>query len=212
MGAGDEVPESLRQIGYNVIAIDPADIEASSLKKFDAVVVGIRAYNVVDALKFKQKFLLDYVKEGGNLIVQYNTSGRRGLNIENLAPYNLKISRDRVTDENSEVRLLAKNNTVLNFPNKIKESDFDGWVQERGLYFPSEWGSEFTPVISINDKGESPKNGSLLIAPYGKGNYIYTGLSFFRELPAGVPGAYKIFANMLSAGKSQLSKKENIKG
>ncbi|MEM9686023.1 MAG: PIG-L family deacetylase [Bacteroidota bacterium] len=212
VGAGDKVPESLKQIGYNVITIDPASIEASTLKPFDAVVVGIRAYNVVEELKFKQKFLLEYVKDGGNLIIQYNTSGRRGLDIDNLAPYSLKISRDRVTDENSEVRLIAKNNTLLNFPNKIEKSDFDGWVQERGLYFPAEWGPEFTPVISINDRGESPKNGSLLIAPYGKGNYIYTGLSFFRELPAGVPGAYKIFANMLSVGKEEVKNNKNIKG
>lgn len=212
VGAGDKIPESLRQIGYNVITLDPASIEASTLKTFDAVVVGIRAYNVVEELKFKQRFLLEYVKDGGNLIIQYNTSGRRGLDIDNLAPYLLKISRDRVTDENSEVRLIAKNNTLLNFPNKIEKSDFEGWVQERGLYFPAEWGSEFTPVISINDRGESPKNGSLLIAPYGKGNYIYTGLSFFRELPAGVPGAYKIFANMLSVGKEEVRNNKNIKG
>ncbi len=212
VGAGDEVPESLRQIGYNVMTIDPKDIDATSLKKFDAIVVGIRAYNVVDELKFKQKFLLDYVNEGGNLIVQYNTAGRRGLNIDNLAPYKLQLSRDRVTDENSEVRLIAKNNSLLNFPNKIKQQDFEGWVQERGLYFPNEWAPEFTPVISINDKGESPKNGSLLVAPYGKGHYIYTGLSFFRELPNGVPGAYKLFTNMLSVGKDQVETAEKIKG
>lgn len=211
-GAGDEVPESLRQIGYTVIPVEVASISASALEKFDAVVVGIRAYNVVDALKFKQKFLLDYVKDGGTLILQYNTSGRSGLEVENLAPYDLTISRDRVTEEDSEVRLLAKNHSLLNFPNKIDKSDFDGWVQERGLYFPDAWGPEFTPVLSMNDKGESPKNGSLLIAPYGKGYYIYTGLSFFRELPAGVPGAYKLFTNMLSVGKAQVKQKENIKG
>ncbi|MCB0374743.1 MAG: PIG-L family deacetylase, partial [Sinomicrobium sp.] len=212
MGAGDEVPESLRQIGYNVLTIDPATIEASTLKKFDAVVVGIRAYNVVDVLKFKQKFLLDYVKEGGNLIVQYNTAGRSGLHVDNLAPYELDLSRDRVTEEDSEVQLLAGDHSLLNFPNKIGKSDFDGWVQERGLYFPGSWGTEFTPILSIHDKGESPKNGSLLVAPYGEGHYIYTGLSFFRELPAGVPGAYKLFANMLSVGKAQVKQKENIKG
>ena len=212
VGAGDEVPESLKQIGYNVIIVDPETIEAHSLDKFDAVVMGIRAYNVVDALKFKQEFILDYVKDGGNLIIQYNTSGRRGLDFENLAPYNLLVSRDRVTEEDAEVRILAKENSLLNFPNKIDEHDFDGWVQERGLYFPSEWGPEFTPILSLNDKGEDPKNGSLLIAQYGKGHYIYTGLSFFRELPAGVPGAYKLFSNMLSIGKAQLDSKENIKG
>lgn len=211
-GAGDAIPESLQQIGYNVRTIDPQQIEEGTLADFDAIVVGIRAYNVVDALKYKQKHLLSYVKEGGNLIVQYNTSGRRGLNIENLAPYPLEVSRDRVTDENAKVKLLAKNNSLLNFPNKITENDFNGWVQERGLYFPDEWDQAYTPVLEMNDKGETPKKGSLLIAQYGKGNYIYTGLSFFRELPAGVPGAFKLFANMLSVGKDKVENKENFKG
>ena len=200
-GAGDEVPESLRQIGYSVRTISPSSISAGSLKSYDAVVVGIRAYNVVDELKFKQHFLLDYVKNGGTLIVQYNTAGRWDEQFENIAPYPLTLSRDRVTDENSEVKILAKEHPLVNYPNVITASDFDGWVQERGLYFPNEWAKEFTPVLSMNDNGESAKEGSLLIAKYGKGNYIYTGISFFRELPAGVPGAYKLFANMLSVGK-----------
>ncbi|NAS29980.1 LmbE family protein [Flavobacteriaceae bacterium R38] len=212
VGAGDAIPESLKQIGYNVLTINPEEIEEGTLAKFDAIVVGIRAYNVVQSLKFKQRFLLDYVKDGGNLIIQYNTAGRRGLGINNLAPYSLQLSRDRVTDEYAEVNFLAKNHSLLNFPNKIGKKDFDGWVQERGLYFPNKWGSEFTPILSMSDKGESAKEGSLLVAPYGKGNYIYTGLSFFRELPAGVPGAYKLFANMLSIGKTNIKSKENIKG
>ncbi|XLS30513.1 PIG-L family deacetylase [Flavobacteriaceae bacterium M23B6Z8] len=211
-GAGDAIPESLQQIGYNVRTIDPQEIEAGTLSEFDAIVVGIRAYNVVDALKYKQKHLLSYVKEGGNLIVQYNTSGRGGLNIENLAPYPLEVSRDRVTDENAEVRFLAANNSLLNFPNQITQNDFKGWVQERGLYFPNKWDKAFTPVLEMSDKGETPKQGSLLIAKYGKGNYIYTGLSFFRELPAGIPGAFKLFANMLSVGKDKVETKENFKG
>ena len=128
-----------------------------------------------------------------------------------MAPYKLQISRDRVTDEFAKVDVLAKDNSLLNFPNKIEANDFEGWVQERGLYFPNEWGEEFTPVFSMNDKGESPKKGSLLVAKYGKGNYIYTGLSFFRELPAGVPGAYKLFANILSLGKEKINKKQIIK-
>ncbi|NER14036.1 LmbE family protein [Leptobacterium flavescens] len=212
VGAGDGVPESLKQIGYNVVTIQPEDIEEGTLEKYDAIVVGIRAYNVVQSLRFKQKFLLEYVNDGGNLIIQYNTARRNGLGIDNLAPYDLQLSRDRVTDENAEVRLLAKKHSLLNFPNKIQETDFDGWVQERGLYFPNKWGSEFTAVLSMNDKGENAKDGSLLVAPYGKGHYIYTGLSFFRELPAGVPGAYKLFANMLSIGKTKIEKRENIKG
>lgn len=208
-GAGDVVPESLRQIGYNVVTINPEDINSETLKRFDAVVVGIRAYNTVDELKFKQKYLFDFVNNGGNLIVQYNT--RHRLKLDNIAPYNLKLSRDRVTDENAEVRILNPEHSLLNYPNKITSKDFDGWVQERGLYFPNEWSEEFTPLISLNDEGETPKDGSLLVAKYGKGYYIYTGLSFFREFPAGVSGAYRLFANMLSIGKEDvnLSEKHN---
>ena len=198
-GAGDAVPESLRQIGYTVIVINPLEINEENLKKYDAIVLGIRAYNVVKELKFKQKFLLDYVEKGGNMIVQYNTN--RGVDVA--APFKLKLSRDRVTDEFADVFILDESHELLNFPNKITEDDFKGWVQERGLYFPNAWDSNFTPILSMYDKGELPKNGSLLIAKYGKGNYIYTGLSFFRELPAGVSGAYKLFANMLSVGKEK---------
>lgn len=212
MGAGDKVPTSLEQIGYTVHTIDPSSITKGSLQKYDAVVLGIRAYNVVEELKFKQPFLLDYVKEGGNLIVQYNTAGRWGKQIENLAPYTLEISRDRVTDENSEVKILAKNHSLINFPNTITEKDFNGWVQERGLYFPNKWDRQFSPILQIKDQGESAKKGSLLVAPYGKGNYIYTGLSFFRELPAGVPGAYKLFSNMISIGKDNVESNIKVKG
>ncbi|MGB5818906.1 MAG: PIG-L family deacetylase [Saonia sp.] len=212
VGAGDEVPESLEQIGYKVHTIDPSSIQAGTLRKYDAIVVGIRAYNVVDELKFKQRFLLDYVNDGGNLIIQYNTAGRWNKQFENIAPYPLKLSRDRVTNENSNVQILAKTHALVNFPNSIAEKDFNGWVQERGLYFPNEWDSKFTPILSMQDEGESPKNGSLLVAPYGKGNYIYTGLSFFRELPAGVSGAYKLFANMISLGKEKVANENAVKG
>ena len=206
-GAGDVVPESLRQIGYNVTIIKPEQIATEDLVNFDAIVVGIRAYNILDELKFKQKFLLDYVKEGGNLIVQYNTS--RGIKTENIAPYDLQLSRDRVTDEGAEVTILQPNHPLLNFPNKITPQDFKGWVQERGLYFPNQWSEEFTPLLAMNDKGEASKEGSLLVAQYGKGNYIYTGLSFFREFPAGVSGAYRLFANLLSAGKDDTKTLKN---
>lgn len=145
---------------------------------------------------------MDYVKNGGTLIVQYNTAGRWDSQFENIAPYPLTLSRDRVTDENSEVKILAGDHPLMNYPNTITPSDFEGWVQERGLYFPDEWAPEFTPILSMKDSGESAKKGSLLVAEYGEGHYIYTGLSFFRELPAGVPGAYKLFANMLSIGKN----------
>ena len=202
-GAGDVVPESLQQIGYNVVIIKPEDITAESLSRFDAVVVGIRAYNILDELKFKQQLLFDFVEQGGNMIVQYNTS--RGIKVDNIAPYDLRLSRDRVTDENAEVRIINPDHELLNFPNKITQNDFKGWTQERGLYFPDQWSNEFTPLISINDKGETPKTGSLLVAKHGKGYYIYTGLSFFREFPEGVSGAYRLFANMLSIGKDNIN-------
>ncbi|MCB0445770.1 MAG: LmbE family protein, partial [Gelidibacter sp.] len=204
-GAGDVVPESLQQIGYNVVIIKPEDINAETLNRFDAIVLGIRAYNTVDALKYKQQLLFDYVKQGGNLIVQYNTNSR--LKVDELSPFDLELSRDRVTDENAKVTFLDADNEVLNFPNKITQDDFEGWTQERGLYFPDKWGKEFTPILSMHDNNETPKNGSLLVAKYGKGHYIYTGLSFFREFPAGVSGAYRLFANMLSIGKETIKTK-----
>ena len=212
VGAGDDVPTSLEQIGYTVDLIDPLRITQGSLEKYDAVVTGIRAYNVVQELKFKQKYLLDYVDKGGNLIIQYNTAGRRSNEFDNIAPYPLKLSRDRVTDENSEVEILASDHALVNFPNKIEQDDFKGWVQERGLYFPNEWDKAFTPILSMKDPGEAATEGSLLVAKYGEGNYIYTGLSFFRELPAGVTGAYKLFANMVSLGQSKIETPAQIKG
>lgn len=199
VGAGDVVPESLEQIGYKVSILKPEDINPETLSRFDAVVVGIRAYNTLETLKFKQQQLFDFVSNGGNMIVQYNTSHR--LKVDNLAPYKLELSRDRVTDEMAEVKFLEPNHPILNSPNKITQADFNGWTQERGLYFPNSWGKEFTPILSMHDKGESAKKGSLLVAKYGKGYYIYTGLSFFREFPEGVSGAYRLFANMLSIGK-----------
>lgn len=212
MGAGDDVPTSLEQIGYTVHIVNPAEISENSLDKYDAVVLGIRAYNVIDELSFKQRFILDYAKNGGTVIVQYNTAGRWNNQFENIAPFELEISRDRVTNENSEVDIIAEDNDLVNYPNKISPKDFKGWVQERGLYFPNKWSKEFTPILEMKDDGEKATKGSLLVAPYGEGHYIYTGLSFFRELPAGVPGAYKLFSNMLSVGKNNLTKKEQIKG
>lgn len=199
-GAGDKIPESLRQIGYAVDELKENEITTDNLKKYDAVVLGIRAYNVNERAKFYQNTLHEYVKNGGTLMVQYNTNRR--VKVAKVAPYKLKLSRDRVTDENAKVTVLAKNHEVINYPNKITDTDFTGWVQERGLYFPNEWGKEFTPILSMHDKGESAKKGSLLVAKYGKGHFIYTGLSFFRELPAGVSGAFKLYANLLSVGKN----------
>jgi len=200
-GAGDEIPQSLEQIGYNVKLLEKDDILEGALQSYDAIVLGIRAFNTVDWLSYKNEILFDYVNDGGTLIVQYNTT--RGLVTDQLAPYPLKLSRDRVTVEDAKVEILEPSHPVFNVPNKITDEDFEDWVQERGLYFPNEWGDEFTPLLSSNDPGEEARKGGLLIAKYGKGNYIYTGYSWFRELPAGVPGAFRIFANLLSIGSSE---------
>jgi len=200
-GAGDAIPQSLRQIGYTVDMLSEPDITLENLQQYDAVIMGVRAYNVNDNLKFYQQVLLDYVEAGGTMIVQYNTN--RGLTVDQaqIGPYPLEISRDRVTVEEAAVRFLVPEHPVLNTPNKITPADFEDWVQERGLYFPNQWDEHYTAVLSSNDPGESPKDGGLLVAPYGKGHYIYTGYSWFRELPAGVPGAFRLFANMISIGK-----------
>ncbi len=195
MGAGDDVPESLEQMGYKVTILQPEEITRQRLENFDAVITGIRAYNTVQSLANKQSILFDFVKSGKNMIVQYNTAGQ--MVTDHIAPYTLKISTDRVTDENAKVTFIAPNHPVLNTPNKITAADFEGWTQEQGLYYPNVYDKAFTPIISAHDKGESAKEGALLIAPYGKGYYIYTGLSFFRELPAGVPGAFRLLANMI---------------
>jgi LmbE family N-acetylglucosaminyl deacetylase len=199
MGAGDTVPESLRQMGYEVVLLTPQAISAVALQDIDAVIMGIRAYNTQDVLAFKQQVLFDYVANGGTMIVQYNTTG--DFVTKDIAPFSLHISRDRVTEENAAVTFLEPGHELLNYPNKITEKDFKGWVQEQGLYYPDEWAKEFTPIFSSNDKGEEPKKGGLLVAKYGKGYYIYTGLSFFRELPEGVSGAYRLMANMIGIGK-----------
>lgn len=198
MGAGDLIPQSLEQIGYQVDLLGENDISKAHLNQYDAIILGVRAFNTLDWLSVKNTELFEYVKEGGNLIVQYNTSQR--LVTQDIAPFELKLSRNRVTVEESEVRFLDRKNPVLNTPNKITSVDFEGWVQERGLYFPGSWGSEFQPVLSMNDPGETALDGSLLVGKYGSGYYVYTGLSFFRELPAGVPGAYRLFANLISIG------------
>ncbi|HBD26048.1 PIG-L family deacetylase [Flavobacterium sp.] len=199
MGAGDEVNKNLENLGFKVSTINPNEISTEKLQQFDAVILGIRAFNVVEELKYKNKTLFKYVENGGNLIIQYNTTNN--LVTKEIAPYNLELSRDRVTDENAKVSFLAPNHKVLNQPNKITEKDFTGWVQEQGLYYPNKWSSEFIPILASNDEGESSKTGGLVIAKFGKGNYIYTGLSFFRELPEGVSGAYRLLANMIALDK-----------
>jgi len=198
-GAGDDIPESLRQIGYSVKILSEPDITAKNLAQFSAVVLGIRAYNTQDRISNWLPELFAYVKEGGVAIAQYNTTA--DLKTNQLGPYPLEISRDRVTDENAQVRVLAPNHPIINIPNKITPKDFDGWVQERGLYFPNKWDPAWTPILSCNDPKEKPLDGGLLVAKSGKGFFVYTGYSWFRQLPAGVPGAYRLFANMLSLGK-----------
>ncbi len=199
MGAGDEVPASLRQIGYEVSLLEGREINLARLKSFDAVILGIRAFNTIDRLKFQREDLMKYVEEGGTLIVQYNTNRR--MVTKEVGPYPLKLSRDRVTVEEAEVRFLNPEHHLLQYPNKITAKDFEGWVQERGLYFPNEWDERYEALFSLNDPGEDPKQGALLVTKHGKGHYIYTGFSFFRELPAGVAGAYRLISNMISIGK-----------
>jgi LmbE family N-acetylglucosaminyl deacetylase len=198
-GAGDDVPESLQQIGYTVKMLSDADITAKNLAQFSAVVLGIRAYNTDDRISKWLPELFTYVKNGGVAIAQYNTTA--DLKTKEMAPYPLEISRDRVTDENAEVRILVPNHPLVTTPNKITSKDFDGWVQERGLYFPNKWNAAWTPILSCNDPNETPLDGGLLVAKSGKGFFIYTSYSWFRQLPAGVRGAYRLFANMVSLGK-----------
>jgi len=195
-GAGSSVASNLRDLGYDVKVFKPSAITEELLNQFDVVIMGIRAYNIHKELAYKQSLLFQFVEQGGTMIVQYNTN--RGLKTDAIAPFEMKMSRDRVTEENAEVRFIDPDHPVLNTPNTIDQNDFKGWVQERGLYFPNEWSKKLTPVLSMNDTKESPKKGSLLVGKYGKGYYIYTGLSFFRELPAGVSGAYKLISNLIS--------------
>ncbi len=195
-GAGDDIPDALRNMGYEVWEMRDEEVTTDNLRMLDAVVVGVRAVNTNDRIGFLMKALLQYVQEGGTLVMQYNTTA--GLVTNSFAPYPLTLSRARVTQEDAEVRFLLPNHPVLNHPNKITAADFYGWVQERGLYFPGTWDSAYDAVLSMNDDGEPPANGSLLVARYGKGWFAYTGLSFFRQLPEGVPGAYRLFANLVS--------------
>jgi LmbE family N-acetylglucosaminyl deacetylase len=199
-GAGDDIPTSLRNMGYQVWMMKDDEVNIENLKRVDAVVLGIRALNTNDRIRHYMNDLLEYVKRGGTLIIQYNTS--HNLAVDSFSPFPITLSRNRVTEENAEVRILKPDHPVLNTPNRITQEDFSGWVQERGLYFPDKWDEHVDAILSMNDKNEKPNDGSLLIAKYGNGYYVYTGLSFFRELPEGVAGAYKLFANIVSLGKT----------
>ena len=195
-GAGDKTAEVLKTLGFNVITLKEEDLTLKKLSTLNSIITGVRAYNTQDFLAYKQDVLNDYVKNGGTIINQYNTSFN--LKTKAISPYALNLSRKRVTNEGAEVKINNPKHRVFNYPNTINNADFENWVQERGLYFPDSWGPEFEAVLTMNDKGETPLQGGLLIAQHGKGHYIYTGLSFFRQLPAGVPGAIKLFTNMLS--------------
>jgi hypothetical protein len=195
-GAGDDIPQSLQQIGYNVKMLDASEITAENLKRFDAVVLGIRAYNTHERIANWQPELLAYVEGGGVVVTQYITTA--DLKTKQIGPFPLEISRERVTDETAEVRILAPDHPLMNTPNKITPEDFKGWVQERGLYFSNKWDPAWQPIFSANDPGEKALDGGQLVAKSGKGYFIYTGYSWFRQLPAGVPGAYRLFANMVS--------------
>ncbi len=202
-GAGDDIPQNLRQIGYEVSLLDEKNIQ-ENLAAFDAIVVGVRAYNTQDWLKYRHSKLMEYVEKGGVLITQYHTPWR--MVVPQLGPYKFEISRDRVTVEEAPVKFLKPEHPLLNYPNKITEKDFEGWVQERGLYFADKFDEQYETIFSCHDPDEKPLEGALIAANFGKGRFIYTGFSFFRELPAGVTGAYRLFANLLAKEPTETGK------
>ncbi|MCS7025344.1 MAG: PIG-L family deacetylase [Bryobacteraceae bacterium] len=208
MGSGDEIPDALRQIGLQVVLFSDADLASIDLSKFDAIVTGVRAFNTRAALRANFQRLLDYVEQGGTLVVQYNVlegfPGRESRDpIKRLGPYPIQLSRDRVTQEDSPIQIPNPNHPLLRTPNPISVRDFDGWIQERGLYFPKEFDPRYESLFAAKDPGEEWLPGGMLYTRYGKGAYIFTAYSWFRQLPAGVPGAYRIFANLISAGRAR---------
>ena len=197
-GAGDKIPEALIQMGYRVAILKEADLVAGNLKQFDAIVTGIRAYNTQPWLNNSYDALMQYVKDGGVLLVQYNTNNSLGPVKSKIAPYPFTIGGKRITDEEAKVNFLLPDHRSLNYPNKITEKDFEGWIQERSTYHAENIDSNYQRIISMKDPGETDQDGSLIIANYGKGRFVYCGLVLFRELPAGIPGAYRLFANLIA--------------
>jgi LmbE family N-acetylglucosaminyl deacetylase len=197
-GPGDRVAESLAAVGYEVTLLPEERLASEKLDRFEAIVVGVRAFNANPRLAIHRERLMQYVERGGRLLVQYNTNSRVGPLNASLGPYPLEIGRDRVTDETAAMTPVDPKEPLLSAPNKLTASDFEGWVQERGLYFASKWDERYRPVFSMNDPGEEPLRGGLLVAHHGKGTFIYTGIAFFRQLPAGVPGSYRLLANLLA--------------
>jgi hypothetical protein len=203
VGAGDKVPEALEQMGFEVNRLNQKELSKNSLDRFDAIIVGVRAYNTIDWLGNYYDKLMKYVENGGNLIVQYNTSNFISNVRSKMGPYDFTISRNRVTDENAAVTFLKPEHPALNFPNKITQEDFKDWIQERSIYDGIDTTGKFEKILAMNDPGEKPDDGSLLIAKYGRGYFTYTGLVFFRELPAGVPGAYRLLANLIALNRKK---------
>lgn len=204
VGAGDKVPEALLAMGYEVSTLTAADITDDKLRQYDAIITGIRAYNLFEYLSDKNEVLMRYVKNGGNMIVQYLKSNQVGEKNITVGPYPFKVSSgSRVTEEDAKVDFLLKDSPALNYPNKITQHDFDGWIQERSTYQAVTLDPKYETPLSMHDTGEEPANGSLAIAKYGKGNFVYAGLVFFRELPAGVPGAYRLMANLIALPKNK---------
>jgi len=203
VGAGDKVPEALEQMGFSVTLLGDKELSRNDLNQYDAIISGIRAYNTNDWISNHYDKLMKYVEQGGNYIVQYNTISFNSNLKSRIGPYPFTISRSRVTDEKAAVRFLQPDHSVLNFPNKIGQDDFQGWIQERSIYDVSDTDSEYEKILSMSDPGENPDEGSLIVARYGRGYFSYTGLVFFRELPAGVPGAYRLLANLIALNRKK---------
>ncbi|HUH51682.1 MAG TPA: PIG-L family deacetylase [Flavobacterium sp.] len=199
MGASDQIPQGLLQIGYDVTLVPVHELTAERLTNFETLLIGIRAYNTTPELRLKGQIINDYVADGGTVIMQYLTTDYRGktTDLSGFAPYQLKIGRERVTNEEAKISFINSQHSVLTKPNKISAKDFDNWIQERGLYFAAEWSPEYESVFRMNDTGEKPKDGSLLIAKFGKGHFVYTGISFFRQIPSGIDGAYRLLVNLI---------------
>jgi hypothetical protein len=195
-GAGDKVPDALTAMGFTVVKLNENSVTTENLQNLDAVIAGVRAYEVHDWLFGKYSILMDYIKNGGNLIVQYNRN--LGDDSAGIGPYPFGISNARVTEEDAVVHFLQPDHPVLHFPNEISSNDFDGWIQERGIYFAQHLNANYQSIFSMHDSGEPDQTGSLITTNYGKGNFTYTGLVFFRELPAGVLGAYRLLANIIA--------------
>lgn len=200
-GAGDLIPESLMQIGYHVTRLTENQVINTDLAGFDAIIAGVRLYNINEQIGLMQPKLMNYVKNGGVYLVQYNVNNP--LKLADPGPYPFKLSGNRVTEEDAEVTLLDKQHPALTYPNQITAKDFDGWIQERGLYFAVDADPQYSPILGMHDTGEEMSKGSLLVASYGKGKFVYTSLAFFRELPAGVPGAYRLFVNLIAKSPSK---------